>query len=241
MKKENKKLAQEQRAKQRKKELRTQKLQSVLKFGIPAVVIVLLIAFTLWNPFAKDTNTSNTTTSSEDTYTPPALDETLTYYADIQIKDYGTVTIKLDQKTAPVSAANFVALANDGFYDGLTFHRIIKDFMMQGGDPNGNGTGGSENNIVGEFSENGHKNDLSHTRGAVSMARSSDNNSASSQFFIVHKDSTYLDGQYAVFGYVTEGMEVVDEICESAEPTDNNGTIPADAQPVITSVKIRTE
>lgn len=241
MKKENKKLAQEQRAKQRKKELRTQKLQSVLKFGIPAVVIVLLIALILWNPFAKDTNTSNTTTSSEDTYTPPALDETLTYYADIQIKDYGTVTIKLDQKTAPVSAANFVALANDGFYDGLTFHRIIKDFMMQGGDPNGNGTGGSENNIVGEFSENGHKNDLSHTRGAVSMARSSDNNSASSQFFIVHKDSTYLDGQYAVFGYVTEGMEVVDEICESAEPTDNNGTIPADAQPVITSVKIRTE
>lgn len=241
MKKENKKLAQEQRAKQRKKELRTQKLQSVLKFGIPAVVIVLLIAFILWNPFAKDTNTSNTTTSSKDTYTPPTLDETLTYYADIQIKDYGTVTIKLDQKTAPVSAANFVALANDGFYDGLTFHRIIKDFMMQGGDPNGNGTGGSENNIVGEFSENGHKNDLSHTRGAVSMARSSDNNSASSQFFIVHKDSTYLDGQYAVFGYVTEGMEVVDEICESAEPTDSNGTIPTDAQPVITSVKIRTE
>lgn len=241
MKKENKKLAQEQRAKQRKKELRTQKLQSVLKFGIPAVAIVLLIALILWNPFSKDTNTSNTATSSEDTYTPPALDETLTYYADIQIKDYGTVTIKLDQKTAPVSAANFVALANDGFYDGLTFHRIIEDFMMQGGDPNGNGTGGSEHNIVGEFSGNGHKNDLSHTRGAVSMARSSDNNSASSQFFIVHKDSTYLDGQYAVFGYVTEGMEVVDEICESAEPTDNNGTIPAAAQPVITSVKIRTE
>lgn len=248
MKKENKKLAQEQRAKQRKKELRTQKLQSVLKFVIPAVVIVLLIALILWNPFAKDTNTttdmentSNTTASSEGTYTPPALDETLTYYADIQIKDYGTVTIKLDQETAPVSSANFVALANDGFYDGLTFHRIIEDFMMQGGDPNRNGTGGSENNIVGEFSENGHKNDLSHTRGAVSMARSSDNNSASSQFFIVHKDSTYLDGQYAVFGYVTEGMEVVDEICESAEPTDNNGTIPADAQPIITSVKIRTE
>lgn len=248
MKKENKKLAQEQRAKQRKKELRSQKLQSVLKFGIPAVVIILLIVLILWNPFAKDTstttdmeNTSNTTASSEDTYTPPALDETLTYYADIQIKDYGTVTIKLDQKAAPVSSANFVALANDGFYDGLTFHRIIEDFMMQGGDPNGNGTGGSENNIIGEFSENGHKNDLSHTRGAVSMARSSDNNSASSQFFIVHKDSTYLDGQYAVFGYVTEGMEVVDEICESAEPTDNNGTIPAEAQPIITSVKIRTE
>lgn len=241
MKKENKKLAQEQRAKQRKKEFRSQKLQSVLRFGIPAVVIVLLIALILWNPFVKDTNTTNKTTSSEGTYTPPALDETLTYYADIQIQDYGTVTIKLDQKTAPVSSANFVALATDGFYDGLTFHRIIEDFMMQGGDPNGNGTGGSENNIVGEFSENGHKNDLSHTRGAVSMARSSDNNSASSQFFIVHKDSTYLDGQYAVFGYVTEGMEVVDAICESAEPTDSNGTIPADAQPIITSVKIRTE
>ena len=110
---------------------------------------------------------------------------------------------------------------------------------MQGGDPNGDGTGGSGTNISGEFSENGFENNLSHTRGAISMARSNDYDSASSQFFIVHEDSTFLDGEYAAFGYVTEGMEIVDAICEAAEPTDSNGTIPAEEQPVITSVTIR--
>lgn len=132
-------------------------------------------------------------------------------------------------------------LAKSGFYDGLTFHRIMEGFMMQGGDPNGNGTGGSENTIVGEFSDNRYDNQLSHTRGAVSMTCSKVYDSASSQFFIVHEDSTFLDGQYAVFGYVTEGMEIVDEICEAAEPTDGNGTIPAEKQPVITTITIRTE
>ncbi len=120
---------------------------------------------------------------------------------------------------------NFKDLANDGFYDGLTFHRIITGFMMQGGDPLGNGTGGSENTIKGEFSENGVENKLSHTRGAVSMARSSDPDSASSQFFIVQQDSTYLDGQYACFGYVTKGMDVVDEICDNTPVEDDNGTV----------------
>ena len=113
--------------------------------------------------------------------------------------------------------------------------------MMQGGDPNGDGTGGSEEIIPGEFSENGYDNSLSHTRGAVSMARSDDYDSASSQFFIVQEDSTYLDGEYAVFGYVTEGMDIVDEICESAQPTDDNGTIPAEDQPVISTITIRYE
>lgn len=160
-------------------------------------------------------------------------------YADIEIEGYGTITIELDADAAPVTVANFVQLAESGFYDGLTFHRIIEGFMMQGGDPNGDGTGGSEETIVGEFSENGYDNALSHTRGAVSMARSSDYDSASSQFFIVQEDSTYLDGSYAVFGYVTEGMDIVDAICEAAEPTDDNGTIPADEQPVITSITIR--
>lgn len=113
---------------------------------------------------------------------------------------------------------------------------------MQGGDPNGDGTGGSENTIIGEFSDNGYENNLSHTRGAISMARSSDDyNSASSQFFIVQEDSTFYDGQYAVFGYVTEGLSVVDAVCAAAEPIDDNGTIAADAQPVITAVTIRTE
>lgn len=161
------------------------------------------------------------------------------YYADIEIQDYGTVTVELDADAAPITVENFVNLARSGFYDGLTFHRIIDGFMMQGGDPNGDGTGGSENTIQGEFSDNGVENNLSHTRGAISMARSSDYDSASSQFFIVQEDSTYLDGQYACFGYVTDGMDIVDEICTSAQPADDNGTISADEQPVITSITIR--
>ncbi len=174
------------------------------------------------------------------------LDETMTYYADIEIANYGTITIEMDQESAPVTVANFVNLAQNGFYNGLTFHRIIEDFMMQGGDPNGDGTGGNtdeegnEINIVGEFTNNGYENSLSHTRGAISMARADAYDSASSQFFIVHEDSDFLDGSYAVFGYVTEGLEVVDAICEAAEPTDGNGTIEAEAQPVITSITIRT-
>ena len=158
--------------------------------------------------------------------------------AVIDIKDYGKITIELDPEAAPITVANFKKLVNEGFYDGLTFHRIIKDFMMQGGDPLGNGTGGSEEEIKGEFSSNGVDNPLSHTRGAVSMARSMMPDSASSQFFIVHQDSIYLDGDYAVFGYVTEGMEVVDKVCTTAKPTDGNGTISASEQPVITSIKL---
>lgn len=162
-------------------------------------------------------------------------------YADIDMQDYGVITLKLEPEEAPVTTENFIKLAKDGFYDGLTFHRIIEGFMMQGGDPDGNGTGGSEQTIEGEFSNNGHDNSLSHTRGAVSMARSRDYNSASSQFFIVHEDSTFLDGEYAVFGYVTEGMDIVDEICTSAQPADGDGAIPPEAQPVIRTVTIRME
>mgnify|MGYP003301536321 CR=1 FL=1 len=143
---------------------------------------------------------------------------------------------------APKSVENFVKLAESGFYEGTTFHRIIKGFMMQGGDPEGNGTGGSDKTIVGEFALNGYSNNkLSHTRGAISMARSDHPDSASSQFFIVHQDSTFLDGQYAAFGYVTEGMDIVDKICTDVQPTDNNGTIPSAQQPVITSVTVRAK
>ncbi len=256
MKKENKKLAQEQRAAQRKKEKFKNKIRTILKFGIPAFAMILIIIFIIWDPFSKTkgnmstdsnteststNNTNNKTESTEGTYTPKSLDKNLTYYADIKIKDYGTITVKLDQKSAPISSANFVALAEDGFYDGLTFHRIIEDFMMQGGDPNGNGSGGSGKNIVGEFTANGYENKLSHKRGAISMARSTPYNSASSQFFIVHEDSVSLDGQYAVFGYVTKGIEIVDKICENAKPTDNNGSIKSEEQPVITTISIRTE
>ena len=162
-----------------------------------------------------------------------------TYTADIVIRDYGTITVELDGDSAPITVGNFVTLARDGFYDGLTFHRIIEGFMMQGGDPNGNGSGGSGKNIKGEFLYNGVDNPLSHTRGAISMARGDKPDSASSQFFIVHEDALSLDGLYAVFGYVTEGMDVVDAVCAAAKPIDNNGTIPAAEQPVIESITIR--
>ena len=159
--------------------------------------------------------------------------------AVIEIEGYGTITLELDASAAPVTTENFVSLAREGFYDGLTFHRIIEGFMIQGGDPDGNGTGGSEQTIKGEFRENGVENSLSHTRGAISMARSNDYDSASSQFFIVHEDSTFLDGSYAAFGYVKEGMEVVDAICADAEPIDGDGFIAPENQPVIQSITIQ--
>ncbi len=168
-----------------------------------------------------------------------AGDLNVSHYADVEIEDYGTVTLALDRSIAPATVDNFVKLAESGFYDGLTFHRIMDGFMIQGGDPNGDGTGGSEETIKGEFSENGVENPISHVRGAVSMARSQDMDSASSQFFIVQADSTFLDGSYAGFGFVTEGMDVVDRISGEAKPTDNNGTIPKDQQPVIKSITIR--
>lgn len=160
------------------------------------------------------------------------------HHVAITVRDYGTITVELDADAAPITVQNFLDLAGSGFYDGLTFHRIMEGFMIQGGDPEGTGMGGSDKTIKGEFSANGVENPLSHTRGAISMARSSAMDSASSQFFIVQKDSTFLDGQYACFGYVTDGMEVVDAIAADAQPTDGNGTIPADQQPVIESVKV---
>ena len=168
-------------------------------------------------------------------------DPNLTYYADIDIKDYGMITVKLDQSAAPKTVGNFISLAQSGFYDGLTFHRIMKGFMMQGGDPEGNGTGGAEKTVVGEFSANGHNNPISHKRGVISMARANDYNSASSQFFIVHEDSEdSLDGKYAAFGHVISGMEVVDKICETV-PQGYNGAVAEADKPVINSITIRTE
>lgn len=164
------------------------------------------------------------------------LEEGTVYYADIVIADYGTITVELDQEAAPITVENFVNLANKGFYNGLTFHRIIEGFMMQGG--------ASQNppaSIVGEFASNGYENPLKHTRGAISMARTSVPDSASSQFFIVHEDSPHLDGAYACFGYVTEGIEVVDAVCETVQPIDGNGSIATEDQPVITSITIRTK
>ncbi len=161
--------------------------------------------------------------------------------AVIDVKDYGKITVELYPKAAPNTVKNFVKLAKDGFYDGLTFHRIISGFMIQGGDPLGTGMGGSDETIEGEFANNGIENNLSHTRGVISMARSQDMNSASSQFFIVHQDSPHLDGDYAAFGCVTDGIEVVDKICENTPVVDGNGTVEKANQPVINSIKITNE
>ena len=157
----------------------------------------------------------------------------------MEVQDYGEIRLELDPEAAPKTVTNFVQLVEEGFYDGLTFHRIMDGFMIQGGDPKGNGTGGSDQTVTGEFSSNGwEKNDISHVRGVISMARAQNPDSASSQFFIVHQDSTFLDGDYAAFGQVTSGMEVVDAICEAAEPVDGNGSIDPAAQPVINSITV---
>ncbi|MEY8257983.1 peptidylprolyl isomerase [Erysipelotrichaceae bacterium 66-17] len=170
-----------------------------------------------------------------------SLDLSKTYIADIVVKDYGTIEVELDPKEAPLTCENFIELANEGFYDNLTFHRIMKGFMIQGGDPNGDGTGGSEKTVKGEFSSNGIENSLSHERGVISMARSSDKDSASSQFFICDADDPFLDGDYAAFGKVIKGMDVVDKIADDAKPTDNNGSISKDEQPVIETITIKEQ
>lgn len=159
------------------------------------------------------------------------------HYVEMKVKDYGTIELELDSDVAPITVTNFINLVNSKFYDGLTFHRIIDGFMIQGGDPLGNGTGGSSKTIKGEFSENGVKNSISHVRGVISMARSSDYNSASSQFFIVQKDTTSLDGQYAAFGKVISGMDVVDKIAK-VKVEDDNGTVSRENQPVIESIRV---
>ena len=184
--------------------------------------------------------TDETSDGAADTADTSENEELLTglHHVTIDVQDYGTISLELDADTAPISVTNFINLANEGFYDGLTFHRIISGFMIQGGDPNGNGTGGSDKTIKGEFSANGVENDISHVRGVISMARANDPDSGSSQFFIVHEDSTFLDGQYAAFGHVTDGMDVVDAICEAVPVQDNNGTVAAADQPVITAVTV---
>lgn len=163
-----------------------------------------------------------------------ATDEYLSgkYNIEIKIKDYGTIDATLDADVAPITVTNFVDLVKSGYYTGLKFHRIIDGFMMQGG------AGNSRNTIKGEFSSNGITNNISHVRGTISMARSSDPDSASTQFFIVQSDSTYLDGNYAAFGTVTNGMDVVDKVCKNVDVEDNNGTVALENQPVIEYIKV---
>ena len=161
------------------------------------------------------------------------------HHVAIEVNNYGTIEVELDADTAPITVTNFINLANSGFYNGLTFHRVIDGFMIQGGDPNGDGTGGSSEKIKGEFKSNGFQNNISHVRGTISMARSSANNSASSQFFIMQKDTLSLDGQYAAFGTVTSGMDIVDKICKDCTDTNQNGVITDKSkQPVISTVRV---
>jgi len=161
------------------------------------------------------------------------------HYVEMSVKNNGIIKLELDADVAPITVTNFINLVNEKFYDGLTFHRIIEDFMIQGGDPLGNGTGGSKEEIKGEFEANGIKNTISHVRGTISMARNGYSmDSASSQFFIVHEDSTFLDGQYAAFGHVTEGMDVVDKLAENTPVTDDNGTVLSSNQPIIEYIKV---
>lgn len=160
------------------------------------------------------------------------------HHVEITVKDYGVIKLELDADEAPITVTNFVQLAQSGFYDGLTFHRIMDGFMIQGGDPTGTGFGGSSKTIKGEFSQNGVQNSISHAEGVISMARAQDPDSASSQFFITVADAKFLDSAYAGFGHVTEGMEIAKKIASDAKPTDANGSIDPQDQPVIESIKV---
>ena len=191
------------------------------KFSFLLVLAVLVMGLSACGSSKSDTTSETKATkapkateTAEVTKEPESktTDTKGKHHAKIKVKDYGTIEVELDGDTAPITVANFIKLVNEKFYDGLTFHRIMSGFMIQGGDPLGNGTGGSDETIKGEFSSNGVENNISHKRGVISMARSSDPDSASSQFFIMHQDSTYLDGEYAAFGKVTKGMKVTERL-----------------------------
>ena len=202
-------------------------------------IILMLAAFVLLLTGCGTKQTARTAQSAQTAAAPQSAEPFQKLrHAEITVKDYGTIKLELDEGTAPITVANFIKLANDGFYNGLTFHRIMDGFMIQGGDPDGNGTGGAKDKIKGEFAKNGVNNPISHVKGVISMARSNNPDSASSQFFITVADSTLLDGSYAAFGRVTEGMEIAEQIAKDAKPVDNNGTIPPDQQPVIESIAI---
>lgn len=240
----HKQLVKEKRLKreeERRLALQKQKKERTL-FIVIAVLCVVAVALMILLIAKPWDNSGNVTTDGSSSVSASASeaddwvfkhDTSVKHHVEISVKDYGTIKLELDPTYAPISVDNFLTLAESGFYDGLTFHRIIDGFMIQGGDPNHDGTGGSETKIKGEFSANGVENPLSHKRGVISMARSNAYNSASSQFFIMHKDTASLDGQYAAFGVVTEGMEVVDAIADG-----HNGVLAYEEQPVIEKITV---
>lgn len=244
------------------------KLTYYILAAVGVIVLAVILAVVLWPDGEADKKTTTSTDPSISTSVgklnpdelPRSFDEgtllgasgsydpttvTGTYRVEIEVEGFGTIPVELDADAAPITVANFLNLVESGFYDGLTFHRVQEGFMMQGGDPLGTGTGGSDNKIMGEFSSNGFENAISHTEGTISMARSSANDSASSQFFICDADCTFLDGSYAAFGHVVEdGMDIVHDICAYASDCDRDGnsvfTDEAD-QPIITTITIHRD
>lgn len=225
------------------------KKEVIITILVAILLIAGMVGYALYNnqktkkPNNNENKTENTVVSEkeENTVSEENKEEDKVYskgkhHAEMVIKDYGTIALELDADVAPITVENFAQLVNEGFYNGLTFHRIISGFMIQGGDPLGTGMGGSDKEIKGEFAANGVKNNISHTRGVISMARATAYDSASSQFFIVHQDSKFLDGNYAGFGRVTSGIEIVDKICADAKVEDNNGTVLKANQPIIEKI-----
>ncbi len=209
--------------------------------------VITLLLFLAFSAFLLCSCGKNIPTSMVNPYNMDTTGHKL-HSVEITVENYGVIALTLDETIAPKTVKNFIGLVEDGFYDGLTFHRIMSGFMIQGGDPNGNGSGGSGKSIKGEFSANGVNNPIKHVRGVISMARMGENpyygitaemamNSATSQFFIMHNDNDGLDGDYAAFGWVTSGIEVVDAICANT-PSGYNGAVSAQNQPVITSIRI---
>lgn len=202
-----------------------------------AVLICALMVCTLITACGDKTEKTPENTAAPEASADITQKEENKIMVEITMKDGGKMQLELYPDVAPATVENFVKLVNDGFYDGLTFHRIIKGFMIQGGDPEGTGMGGSKDTIKGEFKQNGVQNDLKHTRGVISMARSQNPNSASSQFFIMHDDAPYLDGQYAAFGKMVSGFEELDKLAETPVQ-DGNGTVAKGDQPQIETIKI---
>lgn len=202
-----------------------------------AVLICAIMVCTLITACGDKTEKTPENTAAPEASADITQKEENKIMVEITMKDGGKMQLELYPDVAPATVENFVKLVNDGFYDGLTFHRIIKGFMIQGGDPEGTGMGGSKDTIKGEFKQNGVQNDLKHTRGVISMARSQNPNSASSQFFIMHDDAPYLDGQYAAFGKMVSGFEELDKLAETPVQ-DGNGTVAKGDQPQIETIKI---
>lgn len=206
------------------------------KNKVICIILCVLVVTALTGCEKRDKNAENPVNTKE-------VKEYLSgkQYVELEVEGYGTIKLELDADLAPITVTHFVELTKDGFYDGLTFHRIIDGFMIQGGDgaSNVNGEEKKCGTIKGEFRTNGIENDLLHERGVISMARiGQQNDSADSQFFIVHQDSPHLDGDYAAFGKVTEGMEIVDEICKNTPVLDQNGTVAQENQPVIQTIRM---